>query len=93
MQLLVEEHKKEIELLDGDIQSCNSTIAASDGSRSFVEREKELNMGLERLSRDLITQKEKKLARDRKAFQINKAYIWPSSSQPFQPRANKRFYY
>lgn len=90
MQLLVNEHKKEIEQLDNKIQACNSTIASSDASSSLADKEKELNIGLEKFSRDIITKKEWKLARDLKAFQTKKAYVWPSPSQSYQPRANRR---
>lgn len=57
MQLLVNEHKREIEQLDSEIQTCNATIAASDVANSLADKEKELNLGLEKLSRDIITKK------------------------------------
>lgn len=91
MQLLVDEHKKEIEQLDNDIQTCNSTIAASELTVALAEKEKELNLGLEKISHDILTKKEKKLTRDPKAFTTNKAYIWPSTIQPSHPRPYRRF--
>lgn len=45
--------------MDIDIQTCNVALTASVGIDGLGEKVKELNMGLEKLSRDLLTIKEK----------------------------------
>lgn len=74
--------------MDQEIQACNSKLAALDPVGGLAEKEKDLNLGLEKLSRDILTKKEKKLERDRKAFTANKAYNWPV---PSQIKSNRRY--
>lgn len=87
MQLLIDEHNNEsLDPID-PILTGNSKMATFDPVGGLVEKE-ELNLGLEKLSRELLTKKEKKLERDRKAFLANKAYTWPT---PSLNKPNRRF--
>lgn len=61
----------------------NTRIIAVKNSAGLVEKEKELGLNLEKISRETITVKENKLLRDQKAFFADKAYNWPNS-QPFK---------
>lgn len=87
LRLLIDEHKHESALLDAEIQACNIKIAALNTPEGLAQKERELNNGLEKVSHDMITKKEKKLVRDRRAFATSKAYYWPT---PYQSKSNRR---
>lgn len=59
MQLLVAEHKKEIESVDLEIQALNTKIATFNPSEARAEKERELNVALERSSRETIKKRKK----------------------------------
>lgn len=86
MKLLVEEHKTELTLIDNEIQPLNQKILTLKTVTGFSEKDKTLSETHEHPSRETIIKKEKKLNRDRKAFNTNKAYIWPNSQQNKRPR-------
>lgn len=81
MQLLIDQHKIDLDHVDSEILICNTKIKALKLGEILAEREREISMGMETLCRDLISKKEKKLARDRKAFLANSAYSWPPVPQ------------
>lgn len=71
-----------------EIQSCNAKIALLNLGDGLAEKERDFKMNLEKLSCEIITRKEKKIGRGRKAFNSGTAYTWPV---PFQVRQNRRF--
>lgn len=91
MKLLIEEHKKEIETIDLEIQAVNNTFVSLNAPEGKAEKEKELNLALERSSRETISKKERKMTRDRKAFSLKQAYIWPSSLPQRQWKCSNNF--
>lgn len=73
--------KKESSQVDLEVQPLNIRIAALNNSPGIAEKEKELSIKLQKISRETIASKEKKLSQYRKAFTANKAYVWPNSQQ------------
>lgn len=61
MKLLIQEHKKEIENLDKELESLWQGVSEIHSVEIFQEREKELQEYLERINRNIITKKEKKI--------------------------------
>lgn len=74
MGLLTEEHKYELAQIDMELQPLNQRISNLNNPMGLVEREKDLIDYVEKMSRETLTKKEKKLSRDRKVFRTNKAY-------------------
>lgn len=83
MKLLILEHKREIALLDSELQALNTRMLALPNLELMNTKEKELNELLGKISRDTISLKEKKFSRD---FEAKTAYIWPTH----QPRQTSR---
>lgn len=59
-----------------DVQALLSTRTHLFNTTEFTLRETKLNNQLEKRNREIITTKEKKLLRDRKAFATKKSYRW-----------------
>lgn len=86
LTFLINEHKNELGKMDCELNALLQGVATLQNTDSFANREKDLQENLKRFSREIITTKEMKIIRDRKAFKLNKAYKWPmfQQSRPFK---------
>lgn len=67
--------------VDGELQNLLQGTSTLQNTESYANREKDLHKNLERFRQEFITSKEKKIIRNRKAFQLNRAYKWPTFLQ------------
>lgn len=72
----MDHYQQELTTFDQDIQALLLTGAHLSDTPEFILKETELHNHLEKLNREIITPKKKKLFRDRKAFISKKAYRW-----------------
>lgn len=88
LQILIDHYQQELTTVEQDLQSLLTTGTHLLNTNEYEVKKLELNNHLEKLNRDIITTKEKKLLRDRKAFLTKKAYKWYN---PPAQRAGKPF--
>lgn len=86
MSLLVIEHQLELACVDKEINDTFTALSAFKTTEGYLEMDKKITDSLARLRKNIISTKERKLLRDRRAFMGNKAYIWPNTHQakPFK---------
>lgn len=89
MTLLINEYKSELASVHKELQDTSVSLASFTSVEDFTNKDKQIGKNLAKLSKQLITIKEKKLIRNRRAFSEHKAYAWPNaqSSKPL----NRRF--
>lgn len=75
MSLLINEHKAQLDLVDTELQSLNTNLSTFSSMEGFSAKDKMISHNLAKRSKIIITNKEKKLTRDQKAFSNNKAYV------------------
>lgn len=90
MSLLINEHKSELDTVDQELQEMSTTLSSFNTVEGFATKDKQIIENLAKLSKQLITEKEKKLISDQKAFSGSKAYMWPNvqPSKPFRRPSN-----
>lgn len=82
MELLVGHYNAEMSGMDREKEQLWQEATHLVNQTTFQTKEHNLNEHLDQLNRDILSIKEKKLARDRKAFTSGQAYKWHN----FQPR-------
>lgn len=85
MGLLIEHYQSEMSALDTEIQTLLLNSNHLQASTCFQEKEAVLNDCLDKFKREIISSKELKFLRDKKAFNLGKAYRWSKSTsrKPF----------
>lgn len=81
MDLLKEHHLAELREVNNELAELSSQSLKLKKNEAFPDRDSALNLYMERFNRNLISNKNKKLEKDRKAFQYGKAYRWGSRSK------------
>lgn len=79
MKLLLEDYKKDLDQVDGELYNLLTGTSHLQGSYSFVNKWRELNEHLEWFNREIITTKERTL-RDRKVITIRESQLMDTIS-------------
>lgn len=74
--LLCQHYSKELESVDREIEKLYTDNTDLTAGSSFNKREEDLKAHIESFVGDLLKTKEKKLARDKLAYDSNEAYKW-----------------
>lgn len=85
ISILNAHYKQEIKTTDQTISKLYADNSDLISNAKFLEKEKSMNVSLEKLHRNVVGGKEKKFNRDKLAFATNRAYTW--KRRPFN---NKR---
>lgn len=64
MSLLINEHKAQLDLVDTELQSINTNLSAFNSMEVFSAKDKMISDNLAKRSKEIITNKEKKLTCD-----------------------------
>lgn len=86
MKLLIGEYQSQELDIENDITKLTNTVQHLTKTKEYEIKYKELDANLEKFNRDLISKKEKKMNRDRKAYRNGRAYTW---TQPPMNRKQK----
>lgn len=91
MLLLIDEYAKRIVDIDGKLEKLQNQMSLLRTHVSFSESEERLKRHLEQFNKDILIKKDKKLQRDRKAFEDGRAYKWQTNtSNNFSKKTQKK---
>lgn len=79
INLLNNEHKSELLDVDKELHDIHTKLLTFNTVEGFNIKEKQIGDNLSKISKQIITTKERKFIRDKRAFSENKAYLWPAS--------------
>lgn len=93
MLLLKEEYAKRLRELDKDVDSFYNLFSQYKDHSAYAQSDKELSEHLENFNHQILMKKEKKMQRDKMAFQGDKAFSWSPiySKKAFQSSHSTRF--
>lgn len=85
MGLLIEHYQSEMGVQDTEIQTLWQNTNHLQSSTVFLGTKAVLNEHLDKFNREIISSKELKFIRDKKAFNSGRAYRWsnPAGRKPF----------
>lgn len=82
MLMLIGAYNQNMEDLDVEIEDKSANIQSLTAHKHYLDKNAELRKYLNNLIQNLITDKNKKIARDRLQFKENRAYNWSIDSKP-----------